>query len=307
MNKRSRVAILVASTLMLSGGLALAAPSKPITIFSCLSSSGTLTKVSTKAFKCPKGTTSLSWNQAGPAGLQGPEGVQGSEGIQGPQGPQGVRGLQGLPGLAAPSAEVTVDYSLNGGSKLSAKTSFNGKFLKINQAMWPLVWGSGAFLPEFAVFRTTFPNTEESFATFAYSGLSCSGTPHAFIGVRNNVDLYLLDEIESTSWEDGLPPVPLAGEVRAIRGDFFRVSDNTFARESVRSWRDENGFCRPGKPYEDLYKLAIYDRVIVDYDEWDDPIYDDRLTLETPLHFVKVDLIAEIPEILGTSEMLEIN
>lgn len=301
MNKRSRVALLVVTTLLVSGGLALAAPSKPITIFSCLSSSGTLTKVSTKALKCPKGSTSLSWNQSGSAGSQGLQGPQGLQGIQGAQ------GAPGSPGQAAPSAEVTVDYSVNDGFRQSAKTSFNGKFLKINEALWPLVWGSGAFIPDFGVFRTAFPNTEESFSTFAYSRLSCSGTTHAFIGIRNNVDVYLPDEIEPTSWEDGLPPVPLAGEVRSIRGDFYKVSNNTFDRENVRSWRDDNGFCRQGKPYGDLYKFAIYDRVIVDYDEWDDPIYDDRFSLETPLYFVKVDLITEFPEILSTSEMLEIN
>jgi hypothetical protein len=44
---------------------------------------------------CPKGTTTIKWNQTGPRGPQGVPGPQGPQGVPGPQGPQGERGPSG--------------------------------------------------------------------------------------------------------------------------------------------------------------------------------------------------------------------
>ena len=44
---------------------------------------------------CGRGETYVSWNQAGPRGLQGAPGVAGERGAQGPQGDRGVDGIAG--------------------------------------------------------------------------------------------------------------------------------------------------------------------------------------------------------------------
>ena len=55
---------------------------------------------------CPKGTTAISWNEAGPAGPQGPAGAKGepgspgATGATGPAGPQGPAGPEGPQGPA---------------------------------------------------------------------------------------------------------------------------------------------------------------------------------------------------------------
>ena len=47
---------------------------------------------------CPAGTTAISWNQQGPAGVTGPQGPAGPAGATGPQGPAGLQGPQGPKG-----------------------------------------------------------------------------------------------------------------------------------------------------------------------------------------------------------------
>ena len=46
--------------------------------------------------KCPSGSSTLTWNQAGPQGPQGPTGPQGPAGPQGSQGPAGPQGPAGI-------------------------------------------------------------------------------------------------------------------------------------------------------------------------------------------------------------------
>jgi len=294
--KGSKTVIAIASLAFFTGslGFAIAAPAKTTTIYACLSSSGNLSKVSTKSTKCPTGTSKLSWNQSGSAGQQGAPGARGA---------QGLPGVQGIPGKAAPSFEVTVVYSSNAKEK-SGTTTLSGRFVDVDGALWPLVWGSGVYVPEFGAFRTN-ASEGELVETLAFPGLSCSGTPHAIIGVRNNVDVFGEEEVTSSAWFDDLPPIPLNNEVRTIRGEYFKVSENTFDRESIRSFRDDNGFCRTGKPFDDLYKIGVYENQIVDYDEWDEPIYQDVLVRETPLFFVKVQLIESAPVMERTAEILE--
>ena len=305
MAKKSKMFMVFTTVVLISGslGFAIAAPAQTSTIYACLSSSGSLSKVSLKSIKCPKGTSQISWNQSGPTGKAGIQGVQGAQGARGVPGLQGAQGPQGLPGESAPSMEVTIFYNDSGVEK-SSQTSLNGRFLEVGGVLWPLVWGTGAYLPELGSFRTV-SSDGETIETLAFSGLGCSGIPHAIIGVRNNVDRFDPEEILSSEWVDDMPPVPLNNEVRAIRGEFFKVTENTFARELIRSFRDENGFCRTGKPFSDLYKKQVFTEVEVGEDEWGDPIYENELVGETPLFFVKVQLLESIPEITRTSEILE--
>ncbi len=55
---------------------------------------------------CPKGTTPISWNQAGPAGAPGPAGATGATGAQGQPGPTGLTGTTGATGPAGPAGPI---------------------------------------------------------------------------------------------------------------------------------------------------------------------------------------------------------
>ena len=63
---------------------------------------------------CPKNTTAVQWNQAGPAGPAGATGPAGPAGAQGPAGPAGPKGADG----SAAFDEGTLSYSgaQNGGT-----------------------------------------------------------------------------------------------------------------------------------------------------------------------------------------------
>ena len=98
--KSNRKILSIAVVLVVfTGGLAVGAPSNEGSLFACLSSGGTLSKVSTKSPKCPKGTSSISWNKVGPQGKQGLQGIQGQPGVQGLTGQKGDQGIQGIQGL----------------------------------------------------------------------------------------------------------------------------------------------------------------------------------------------------------------
>jgi hypothetical protein len=65
---------------------------------------------------CPKGTTSVSWNELGPTGPQGPTGPTGATGSQGPAGPQGSQGPAGTSSLDALSGAVCNGSGANPGT-----------------------------------------------------------------------------------------------------------------------------------------------------------------------------------------------
>ena len=89
MQSTTKIAAVVTALTLVTAGLAIGAPAAGGSIYACLSaSSGTLTKVSTKAPKCAKGTTLISWNQSG---IQG---VAGQNGAKGDVGPRGMAGGQ---------------------------------------------------------------------------------------------------------------------------------------------------------------------------------------------------------------------
>lgn len=77
------------------------AQSTPKTYYACLKG-GLLSKVGTKAVKCPKGSKRISWNSQGAKGDTGEPGVPGAPGVQGLQGPAGIAGDLGPIGPAGP-------------------------------------------------------------------------------------------------------------------------------------------------------------------------------------------------------------
>lgn len=68
-----------------------------VSYYACVKS-GSLSLVGTKAPKCPKGSTMISWNATGTPGANGSQGAQGIQGLPGPVGLPGALGPQGLPG-----------------------------------------------------------------------------------------------------------------------------------------------------------------------------------------------------------------
>ena len=106
--------VAVVVTAALSGVVASSASSS--TVYGCVSKAGTLSKVSTKAHSCPKGTSKLTWGTTGAAGAAGTPGQAGSQGIQGDQGAQGV---QGEVGPAGPGFEGPTAYSSYGSNSVT--------------------------------------------------------------------------------------------------------------------------------------------------------------------------------------------
>jgi hypothetical protein len=121
---------IVALTVALGGAAYAAIPDNGV-IHGCYDSGGSLKVIDTSTVQtCPKGYTSLTWNQtgpqgntgvSGPAGPKGDTGAIGPQGPAGPQGPQGLQGVQGSPGAAGVSGynvqttEVTIQAGSVGG------------------------------------------------------------------------------------------------------------------------------------------------------------------------------------------------
>jgi Collagen triple helix repeat (20 copies) len=124
--------------LVAGGGTALAATSGPVSSGGLISGCYTNAEVSgSHAFvlqdigtSCPKGTTAVSWNEQGLAGLAGPAGPPGAAGppgSAGPPGPAGAAGAQGPAGPAGPAGAGATVTALkagdtncpNGGAKVT--------------------------------------------------------------------------------------------------------------------------------------------------------------------------------------------
>jgi len=89
---------LVAALAFAAGAAFVARADSNQVFYACVNnSSGTIHMIGATD-SCASNELKLSWNQAGPQGLQGPSGPQGAAGPQGPQGPQGPSGPQGQPG-----------------------------------------------------------------------------------------------------------------------------------------------------------------------------------------------------------------
>ena len=139
MKYNTKLALGISTLMLLSATFAFAAPTKTSTIYSCLSPNGTLTKVSTKTLKCPKGTSSLSWNQSGIQGMtgpRGPEGVQGLDGLNGPQGQQGLTGATGPQGTAGINGFRYWRTILIGSDGMEYESEFNTQEVLIQNVSW---------------------------------------------------------------------------------------------------------------------------------------------------------------------------
>jgi len=74
---------LIASALVLVGGVAYASiPGPDGVIHGCVATSGKVLIIDSSA-TCPSGQTALNWNQTGPAGPAGADGVDGTDGVSG--------------------------------------------------------------------------------------------------------------------------------------------------------------------------------------------------------------------------------
>jgi hypothetical protein len=84
-------AAIAAGTSLVAGVAYGSIPGPDGVIHACRDGSGNI-KVIDSGATCPKGWTSVDWNQTGP---QGPQGVQGEPGPTGAAGPQGPAGFMG--------------------------------------------------------------------------------------------------------------------------------------------------------------------------------------------------------------------
>ena len=115
MNKKEKLAFAVVAALaMTSGGFAFGQSVNNVSsdqvIYACVTGvNGNITKVSNTPKTCPKGTTPISWNMAGPKGDQGFKGLDGLK---------GERGEQGKPGIAADNPVPTTYFVSPTGTKI---------------------------------------------------------------------------------------------------------------------------------------------------------------------------------------------
>ena len=120
---------------------------------------------------CPKGTTAVSWNQAGPAGPPGATGPAGQTGATGPQGPAGPAGPPGSAGssTAGPSGlDTTVVYAIGTGLVTAACPADH-----------PYVLGGGV--------NPEVDNAIQDSLPSGPLGEETPGTTHGWAGTSNNL------------------------------------------------------------------------------------------------------------------------
>ncbi len=312
MKKGNKVLLAVAVLLISTGGFAFGASVGGGSLYACLSSAGTLTKVAKATIKCPKGTTLISWNQTGPAGAAG---IQGPEGIQGPQGLQGSQGVQGARGQDLKNPEVLIQVE---GNSAALRTTFGGRFVEINNALWPINWGTGAYVPEVGAFEHLAQDgTGNTYEVLAYLQYNCQGSAYALVSSRNQV-VTSFEEERYSSWSDAYPPLPIEKEVHKINGYFYSVTDTGIERETAKSWLTSGGVCKNTKPLSTIQNdLYAYEQVTEgqcinwEYDSWNDmdacvERAPDQITA-FPLYFMKATFVgAGLPIINQTSEVLKL-
>ncbi len=89
--------------LTIIGTAVVGATSHGTMFYACLTSSGTLTRVTISGPpKCSKNDQSVSWNQTGATGAPGPQGEKGDTGETGANGETGAPGPQGPAGPVGP-------------------------------------------------------------------------------------------------------------------------------------------------------------------------------------------------------------
>jgi hypothetical protein len=185
MQRTTKIASVVAVLTLVTGGLAIGAPTTGGSIFACLSASaGTLTKVSTKAPKCPKGTTPISWNRVGPqgamgsvgpAGEKGDPGAAGLKGESGSKGDKGEAGQRGAPGL--PGSSVSAVYAVDNETLESIRVYGDPVLPRVvfDQTIVSLVRGDKPFRA-----------VVQSASHIWYSNEDCTGAKFGFAELRND-------------------------------------------------------------------------------------------------------------------------
>jgi hypothetical protein len=205
--KSTKVLALFSATLIVSSGLAISSTGATGVVYACVSTSaGTLSKVSTKPVKCPKGTSPLSWAQSGQAGERGPagpQGVAGPPGVAGPAGPPGVAGPAGPPGVAGPAGQPGLPavgqvenygsgyYATAGGSKYKVFypiRSLSLPLVQANGAWWNLCYESSCYDYEPSTWNLG-PSVANKFLysqgfktdVLAYTDLTCTSNPIGYL------------------------------------------------------------------------------------------------------------------------------
>jgi len=263
----------IAVMTILVGGYAIGAPSSNGTLYACLSAStGTLTKVSTKAPKCLKGTSLISWNQVGPQGPKGDTGLAGTRGDSGPigetgtkgdRGEAGSRGPSGLPGSAL-SALYAVDNVTQKtlrvyGDPLAPRVVFGQTIVNLVRERYP--------------FRSVLGGT-----AIWYSGEDCTGTKYGFaFGYDNQVSKFSNSSYSSSWWENGAWHT----------GQIYSVEQSTPDLSEIRSVLLHNG-----SSHVDVYFKQLSDGAGIDEFELNGPIFTDKAY--GPERCVSVDLEAGI-------------
>lgn len=222
---RKYVLLLVAAALVfIAGGYAVGA-STVKTIYSCVSTStGSLTKVSVKMPKCPKGSSLLSWNQIGPQGLSGKQGAAGVPGLPGPKGDQGE----------------SSGYFIKSGANFHKVwvDPFGRDAVKIDGVWWAII-DEDIDPPYIRIGApdNTYGANVELGDVFVYRDLNCQGTKRGYLMTYRGGD------------NSNISSFPLSYNNVAIKmfGSHYSVSFSTTKIGDVRSY--SNGVsCTNGKP-----------------------------------------------------------
>ncbi len=103
MSRRTNARVLAVVGVLMLAALAAAPQADASTLYACVKKGGTA-HIFTKAPKCKKGETKISWNTTGPAGKNGSNGTDGTNGTN------GTNGKEGAPGQ--PQSAVTFNQSV---------------------------------------------------------------------------------------------------------------------------------------------------------------------------------------------------
>ncbi len=170
MNKREKFAFALVGALAMttsSFAFAVSSSSSAKVIYGCVaSSSGSVTKLTSKKPKCPKGTTLLTLNVQGPQGNQGLQGPKGDQGLQGPEGDQGLQGISETLEkyfIESPDGKIRYEYSVK-----DQKVLIDGLWWKLDE--------SGTVVaPEFAQQTSFGVNKNSIFGAMVFDQLNCVG------------------------------------------------------------------------------------------------------------------------------------
>lgn len=193
MNVKGTKLVAAVGALLLIGGISLAASaaSNTTTYFACLKD-GNLSKVSTKAPKCLKGATRISWNSKGADGAAGPAGAAGLIGATGANGSDGSRGAAGSNGLSEgfqAQGLITVpgnDVDVSGDATDGIRNSGYGN--TVVKAISGL--SAGKYVGSFTV-NYLFPMASSNSLVSIFCSMSAGNSASTYVYPRSNrTDVY---------------------------------------------------------------------------------------------------------------------